>query len=201
MFDELTELAAHICQAPMAVISLVDERRQWFKSRVGLKVRETPREISFCAHAITQTDVFVVPDARADERFARSPLVTKAPKIRFYAGAPLITPDGYALGALCVVDRVPRQLSADQEAALRILARHVVSQLELRRRTRELAEERAASEKLRATLEQVREGLAEAQQALLLGATPDLAGSPRARDGEEEDPQGAGLGSGAAGSS
>jgi two-component system, cell cycle sensor histidine kinase and response regulator CckA len=138
-FDELTALAAHICEAPVALISLVDEQRQWFKAKVGLEVPETPRDISFCAHAILQTGLFVVPDATKDPRFADSPLVTGEPFIRFYAGAPLITPDGHAVGTLCVTDRRPRELSLDQRQALRILARVVVMQLEARRRSRETA--------------------------------------------------------------
>jgi len=166
LFDDLTELAAQICEAPIALISLVDEKRQWFKSRVGTTVSETSRDISFCAYAITQNDLFIVPDALRDERFARSPLVTSDPKIRFYAGAPLITPDGHALGTLCVIDKVPRELRLEQKQALRILARHVVSQLELRRRSRELAaarEERQASE---AELERLRAELAKARREL-----------------------------------
>jgi two-component system, NtrC family, sensor kinase len=187
IFDDLTELAARICQAPMALISLVDERRQWFKSRVGVKLRETPREVSFCGHAITRTDLFIVPDAAADERFAHNPLVTRDPKIRFYAGAPLITPDGYALGTLCVIDKVPRKLSADQKQALRILARHVVSQLELQRRTRELVDARQESEQLRLTLDQVRHGLAEARHAL---QGPKPAGKARPKGKRKVKPQG-----------
>src|SRR3989440_12486553 len=138
VFDDLTELAARICESPIAMITLVDEKRQWFKSKVGVTLNETSRDISFCAHAIAQADLFIVPDATKDERFANSPLVVSDPKIRFYAGAPLITPDGYALGTLCVIDKVPREPGPDQQQALRILARHVVSQLDLRRRSREL---------------------------------------------------------------
>ena len=110
LFDDLTELAARICEAPIALISLVDEDRQWFKARVGTSLTESSRDISFCSHAIGQPGLFIVPDATQDARFANSPLVTSDPKIRFYAGAPLISPDGYALGTLCVIDKVPREL-------------------------------------------------------------------------------------------
>jgi len=138
VFDDLTELAASICEAPIALITLVDEDRQWFKSKVGISVSETSRDISFCGHAIKQNDLFIIPDATKDKRFANSPLVTSDPKIRFYAGAPLITPDGYALGTLCVIDKVPRELRPEQKQALRVLSRHVMTQLELRRRSHEL---------------------------------------------------------------
>jgi GAF domain-containing protein len=140
VFDDLTELAARICEAPIALISLIDEDRQWFKAKVGVTLNETSRDISFCAHAIQQTDLFIIPDATLDERFANNPLVTSDPKIRFYAGAPLITPDGYALGTLCVIDKVPREMREEQKHALRVLARHVMTQLELRRHAKELHE-------------------------------------------------------------
>jgi len=166
VFDDLTELAARICEAPIALISLVDESRQWFKSKVGTTVKETSRDISFCAHAIAHSDLFIVPDATKDERFANNPLVISEPKIRFYAGAPLITPDGYALGTLCVIDKVPRELRPDQQQALRILSRHVVSQLELRRRSRELTEARKDTEKFRNELEKLRTQLTAAHNQL-----------------------------------
>ena len=140
VFDDLTALAAHVCETPVALISLTDERRQWFKSRVGFPLTEIPRLASFCGHAILRADVFVVPDATQDERFADNRLVTNDPCVRFYAGAPLITSTGAALGTLCVMDHVPRELTALQEAALHALSRQVMGQLELRRRSLELAE-------------------------------------------------------------
>src|SRR5438876_1968397 len=166
VFDDLTELAARICEAPIAMITLVDENRQWFKSKIGVTINETSRDISFCAHAINQEDLFIVPDAAKDERFANSPLVVSEPKIRFYAGAPLITPDGYALGTLCVIDKVPRELRPDQKQALRILSRHVVSQLELRRHARELAAARQTGKKYKNELDKLRAELAKARREL-----------------------------------
>ncbi len=132
-FDDLTMLASHICGTPMALITMVDADRQWFKSRIGITAGETPRAISFCAHAIKEPQIFIVADTTADARFRDNPFVTGDPHIRFYAGAPLITPDGHALGTICVVDRVTRTLTPDQVEALDAIRRQVQSQLELRR--------------------------------------------------------------------
>lgn len=131
-YDELVRLTALVCGTPIALISLVDDKRQWFKAVQGLKVRETSRDLAFCAWTILQKDAFVVPDATQDDRFHDNPLVTDDPSIRFYAGFPLITADGQALGSLCAIDRIPRVLTADQQETLRILAGQVVRLLELR---------------------------------------------------------------------
>ncbi len=132
-YDDLATLAASICGAPISLVSLVDADRQWFKARYGIDVEETPRSVSFCAHAIHGNGIFEVPNAERDPRFSDNSLVTGEPGIRFYAGAPLITPDNYRLGTLCVIDRVPRELSDQQRRALEALARQVVTQLELSR--------------------------------------------------------------------
>ena len=148
-FDDLTLLAAHICQTPIALISLVDETRQWFKSKIGLSTTETPRDIAFCAHAILhQDDVFEVHDAGSDPRFADNPLVAGDTHVRFYAGAPLVAADGQALGTLCVMDRTARTLTAEQRAALCALSRNVISQLDLRVTNERLRQQEVETRKL-----------------------------------------------------
>jgi len=156
-FDDLALLASYVCGTPMALITLVDEHRQWFKSRVGVSAAETSRAVSFCAHAIEQPDLFIVPDTLQDERFRDNPQVTGDPHIRFYAGAPLVTAEGYALGTLCVLDSRSRTLTADQRAALDALRHQVESQLELRRNLMELDEALAARDR------------ADAEQAATMG--------------------------------
>ena len=132
-FDDLTLLASVICEAPISLVSLVDGQRQWFKSRIGMDLAETPRDVAFCAHAILEPrEVLVVPDATADQRFSDNPLVTGDPQIRFYAGAPIATSSGHAVGTLCVLDRKPRELTQRQREALQSLARQAATQLDLR---------------------------------------------------------------------
>jgi len=141
--DDLTLLAAYICKAPIALVSLVDASRQWFKAKVGIDVTETPRALAFCAHTILGKDVLIVPDALADDRFADNPLVAGEPGIRFYAGAPLVTSKGYQLGTLCVIDQKPRTLLPEEKDALQILSQQVVHRLEQRRQLKELRHETA----------------------------------------------------------
>ncbi len=138
VFDDISRLTSFICDTPIACVTLLDMNRQWFKSRIGLTDSETPIEHAFCAHAIRQEQVFLVPDATLDERFAQNPFVTSTPNIRFYAGAPLITADGVGVGTLCAIDRIPRNLTQAQQEALTALARQVMVAMELRRTVRAL---------------------------------------------------------------
>ncbi len=149
-YDDVALLARAICDTPIALITLVDESRQWFKSKIGLEISETNRQSSFCAHALEGVDFLEVPDAILDERFVNNPLVVGEPGIRFYAGAPLLTPEGEVLGTLCVIDCQPRELSEMQKLALQVLSRQVMTQMELRRR---ILRERDLSEQLIATQE------------------------------------------------
>jgi len=167
-FDDLVHAAALVCRTPISLVTLVDATRQWFKARTGLEAQELPRESAFCAHAIMGSDLLVVPDTHLDPRFAANPLVVGDPYIRFYAGAPIITPEGAGLGTLCVIDRAPRTIGTEERRALRGLARQVMTQLELRRmllefdeRTRELdAFTSSVAHDLRTPLRGIR-GLAE----------------------------------------
>ncbi|XCN75428.1 MAG: GAF domain-containing protein [Candidatus Electrothrix aestuarii] len=153
-FDDITLLASFICETPISLITLLDETRQWFKAKVGLAVSETPREVAFCNHALNQSEMLIIEDARRDERFSGNPLVTGDPNIRFYAGSQLVTPDGYPLGTLCVIDQKPRELSPDQLQALEALSRQVISQLELRRASSELQQANTKQEALIAELQE-----------------------------------------------
>ncbi len=168
-YNDLTRLAAQLCHVPIALISLLDETRQWLKSAVGLSIQETHRDWSFCTHCVASGTMLIVPDATQDERFIHNPLVTGSPYIRFYAGAPLITPDGYTLGSLCVIDNRPRELSADQLDALKALSRQVVNLLEFRANntmlSQEISERKQTERRLRET---------ERQLQTILNAIPDL---------------------------
>jgi len=137
-FQDIVLLASRICNVPISLITLVDMNRQWFKAKLGLDARETARNISFCGHAINQDDLFEVEDAVADERFYDNPLITGDPKIRYYAGMPLITDAGYKIGTLCVIDRIPRQLDEEQTFAMTILSRQVIKLFELRLKNKAL---------------------------------------------------------------
>jgi two-component sensor histidine kinase len=182
-FDDLAQVAARVCQTPIAAINLIEDHRQWFKAEIGLGVRQMPLDVSICASAILQPGLFVVPDLSQDSRFDGNPLVAGEPKLRFYAGALLETREGLPLGTLCVLDHVPRRLTEDQAFVLQALARQVMSQLELRRavveREKLLAASRAAGERqallVRELHHRVRNSLATVQA--MLGATARTTGS------------------------
>ncbi len=170
--DALTRLAAHLCHAPVAAVSLVDAERQWFLSRLGIAASETPRSVAFCAHAIEGDGVFEVPDATRDARFAGTPLVVGDPHIVFYAGAPLVTSSGHAIGALCVIDHTPRTLTADEREALTLIGRQVMRRLEQQRALKAL---QAFSDERVAHLEQLQQyagtlALSEQRLAMVLAA-------------------------------
>ncbi len=166
-YDDITHLASIITGTPIALVSLVDSDRQWFKSKVGLEAAETHRDLAFCAHAILDPDeLLIVPDAQSDQRFADNPLVTSDPSIRFYAGAPLVTSGGEALGTLCVIDRTPREMTPEQRTALRALARQVMAQLELRLTAKKLRDTIDAEKQYQAQLESYQKKLEEANVQL-----------------------------------
>lgn len=156
-FDDVASLAAHVCGTPMAAITFIDRTRQWFKASIGLGLRETPREVAFCAWTVEAAQAFVVPDARDDVRFADNPYVSGAPHLRFYAGVPLLARDGSAVGALAVMDTVPRTLNVDQRRGLQVLADQVASLLDVRLALQQARDEhealRSANDALRARVE------------------------------------------------
>ncbi len=173
-YDDITMIAAHIAQSPIALISLVDRDRQWFKSKIGLNFSETPREQAFCAHAILKpNEPLIVPDATKDARFVGNDLVTGQLNIRFYFGAPLITPDHHTLGTLCVFDQTPRKLSTEQINALTALSRRVITELELRRYATDLRQAAADRETYLLQLESYKEKLEQANVGLKAASATD----------------------------
>ncbi len=167
-FDSLARLAAHVCEVPIVFISMLDAERQWHKARIGAEGSEVPREHTFCDHTIRQDELFEIPDSLSDERFIDNPFVTGEPHIRFYAGMPLRSPDGYNVGTLCVVDKSPRELNSAQKEALRTIAKQVVLQLELRKRNEKLSEAltKLVEERIHDTNVQLRAKEAEADYLL-----------------------------------
>ncbi|MGV3707617.1 MAG: sensor domain-containing diguanylate cyclase [Gemmatimonas sp.] len=162
-YDDLLRLAATICGTPMGLVSLVDSERQWFKAKLGIPIGECSRDIALCAYVVAQDDLFVVNDARDDDRFRHNPFVTNDPNVRFYAGVPLTTDAGVHVGSLCVLDRVPRTLTPEQEHALHVLSRQVVMHFQLRQQVEESRRAQAAlaasEAKFRRTLEHLADGV------------------------------------------
>src|SRR6187402_1465140 len=146
-FDDATRLVSYICGVPIAHISFIDEKRQWFKSEIGIGVSEVPREISFCKYTIMDKKLVEIPDTYLNEHFKDDPNVLDGFKVRFYAGIPLTTPDGYSIGTICAIDRVSRQLDENQRNALSIIAKHVMNQLELRTKNLELNAQKKIAER------------------------------------------------------
>ncbi|MEL6321412.1 MAG: GAF domain-containing protein, partial [Cyanobacteria bacterium J06626_14] len=169
-YDDLTAIAAHICGTPIALVSLLDSDRQWFKSHHGIDVTETPREHAFCNYTITQPDaMLVVADALEDERFQKNPLVLENPNIRFYAGTSLINPEGMPLGTLCVIDHTPRELTSQQREVLCALGRQVMAQLELRRKATQLQQEKQALQQALQQLRLTQSSLIEIEKTSAIG--------------------------------
>lgn len=188
-FDDIAHMASRICGTPMAVVNLVDTHRQFFLAEVGLGVRETPLETSFCGHAILEDDVLVIPDAQRDPRFDGNPLIHGTPGLRFYAGAVLKTPDGEAIGTMCVLDTKPRHLSEQQIDMLRFLARQAMTQMELRRsiatRDRLLAEARAAEARRRDLVQEMAHRMKNLLSMVQAIATQTLRQSATMEDGRQ----------------
>jgi diguanylate cyclase (GGDEF)-like protein/PAS domain S-box-containing protein len=165
-FDEVVALAAHLCEAPISTITLIDEHRQWFKAKVGLVLEQTSRDLAFCSHTVLQHEPLIITDARLDPRFADNPLVLHAPHLVFYAGFPLLPADGYAVGTLMVMDKVPRTLTPDQISTMQVLAHQVVARLELRGSLQQLKQAQAGLTRAKLELEtQVEERTRELVQA------------------------------------
>jgi diguanylate cyclase (GGDEF)-like protein/PAS domain S-box-containing protein len=158
-YDDLTHLAATVCGTPVAVVSIIDNDRMWFKSCYGLNIKETPTDISFCKYAIYQDDIFEVPNALEDSRFANNPFVTGEPHVRFYAGMPLISPEGQTLGTLCVVDQVPKKLTNEQKNSLRVLAKRIIAQIMLRLKSENLDEKLKQQETIHHVMDNLVDGL------------------------------------------
>lgn len=181
-FDDLVELASQICQCPISLISLLDKDRQWFKARSGWEVQSTPRDVAFCSHAILQDDVMVVEDSFRDERFIDNPLATGSMNIRFYAGAPIVSPTGHKLGTLCIIDHKPKKLTAEEERALQLLSNQVTKLLEIRKKNmliRQRAEEMLVlkSRAMRQLMQETETGKKELAASLHEGFAQEIASS------------------------